>query len=101
MSSPGCDVANSLDEAINLASSTEVMVIGGGSLYEQALPAARRMVLTHIECEAQADTWFPRWDSNEWVTVSREHFAADHKNGLAYDIVEYLRKPAHRQGDSS
>lgn len=88
----GAEVANSVDEALALASSDEVMIIGGGSLYEQALEKADRMVLTHIECEAEADTWFPRWEESEWVPVSREHFAPDHKNGLAYDIVEYLRK---------
>lgn len=93
---PGFEVANSLDGAVEIADSSEVMIIGGGSLYEQALPRARRMVLTHIECEAEADTWFPQWDASQWVPVSREHFAADHKNGLAYDIVEYERKPGRR-----
>ena len=88
---PGCDVANSLREAIDMASSSEVMVIGGGSLYEMALSQANRMVLTHIDCEAEGDTWFPQWDENAWVPVSREHFAADISNGLAYDIVEYER----------
>ncbi len=94
---PGCEVANSLDHAIELAGSSEVMVIGGGMLYELALPLAQRMVLTHIDCEAEADTWFPEWDPSEWVPVSREHFAADHKSGLAYDIVEYEKiKPVTR-----
>jgi dihydrofolate reductase len=92
LDAPGCEIANSLDEAVSMATSDEVMVIGGGSLYQQALPKADRMVLTHIECEAEADTWFPRWDASQWVPVSREHFAPDHKNGLAYDIVEYQRK---------
>lgn len=90
----GCDLAFSLEEAVEIAESVEVMIIGGGSLYEQALPRAVRMVLTHIECEADADTWFPRWDPSEWVPVSREHFAPDHKNGLAYDIIEYQRRRA-------
>lgn len=92
LEAPGCDVVRSLEAAVERAVSQEVMVIGGGSLYEQALPMADRMVLTHIECEAEADTWFPQWDADEWVPVSREHFAPDHKNGLAYDIVEYARK---------
>lgn len=89
---PGCDVAHSLEEAIKLATSEEVMIIGGGTLYQQAMPLADRMVLTHIDSEAEADTWFPAWDENDWVPVTREHFAADHANGLAYDIVEYRRK---------
>jgi dihydrofolate reductase len=94
LEAPGCEVANSLDEAVDLATSSEIMIIGGGSLYQQALPRAHRMVLTHIECEAEADTWFPNWDESEWVPVSREHFAPDHKNGLAYEIVEYQRRSA-------
>jgi dihydrofolate reductase len=87
----GCDIANSLREAFDMATSSEVMVIGGGSLYELALPQASRMVLTHIDSEAEGDTWFPQWDQDTWVPVSREHFAADVSNGLAYDIVEYER----------
>ncbi len=94
LEAPGCDIANSLREAIDLADSNEVMIIGGGSLYEQALPLAQRMVLTHIECEVEADTWFPSWDSDEWIPVSREHFASGNDNELAYDIVEYQRRPA-------
>lgn len=90
----GCEVAHSLEEAIDLANSDEVMIIGGASLYEQALPRADRMVLTHIESEVEADTWFPEWDEKHWVPVSREHFAADHAKGLAYDIVEYRRRPS-------
>ena len=92
LEAPGCDIAYSLEHAISMATSDEVMIIGGGSLYEQALPGAERMVLTHIESEAEGDTWFPEWDENEWVPVNREHFAADVSNGLAYDIVEYQRK---------
>lgn len=99
LDAPGCKVANSLEEAVRIATSEEIMVIGGGSLYEQALPWADRMVLTHIECEAEADTWFPQWDSEEWVPVSREHFAPDHENGLAYDIVEYERKGRKKESE--
>ncbi len=89
---PGCDVVHSLEEAIEVATSVEVMIIGGGMLYRQALPLADRMVLTHIDSEAEADTWFPEWDEHEWVSITREHFAADHANGLAYDIVDYRRR---------
>ena len=88
---PGCDIAHSLQQAIELATSDEVMVIGGASLYASALPHADRMILTHIDSDVEADTWFPEWEEREWVPVSREHFAADHVNGLAYDIVEYQR----------
>ncbi|MDX1555652.1 MAG: type 3 dihydrofolate reductase [Xanthomonadales bacterium] len=93
LEAPGCDIAFSIEEAVAMAESDEVMIIGGGSLYEQALPLAQRMVLTHIECEVEADTFFPSWAADEWVPVSREHFASDNANGLAYDIIEYQRRP--------
>ena len=40
----GIDVADSLERAIEIARSEEVMIIGGGQLYEQALPLADRIV---------------------------------------------------------
>jgi dihydrofolate reductase len=89
----GVDLVGSLAEAIELSESDEVMIIGGGQLYEQALPLAQRMVLTLIDIEPQADTWFPDWDENEWMQIAKTHFAADDNNDLSYRIVELKRKP--------
>ena len=56
------ELVGSLDEAMEIAQSEEIMVIGGGQLYALALPLAQRMILTLIEIEPEADTWFPAWD---------------------------------------
>ena len=45
------------------------MIIGGGQLYAEALPLADRMVVTLVDCEPEADTWFPVWDQREWAEV--------------------------------
>ncbi len=37
----------------------EVMVIGGGRIYEQMLARADRLYLTHIDAEVEGDTQFP------------------------------------------
>ena len=87
----GCEIAVSLEQAILLAHGPEVMVIGGGELYRQALPLASRMVLTVIDCEPEADTWFPAWNESEWKVVLRRSCAADSGSPLAFEIVEYLR----------
>jgi dihydrofolate reductase len=87
----GCQAAASLDEAIELAEGDEVLVIGGGELYRQALPMASRMVLTLVDSEPEADTWFPRWNAAEWRVVSRRAVAADARNPFAFEIVEYIR----------
>ena len=87
----GCDVVSSLEAAAEASAGNEVMVIGGGQLYTQALPFADRMVLTTVECEPEADTWFPDWDESEWRTVSSRSEEADEKNPFAYRVVELLR----------
>ncbi len=89
----GCLVVSSLSLAIEQAEGEEIMIIGGGQLYRQALPAAARMVLTLVDCAPEADTWFPEWTENEWSEVSRRSQTIDENNELAYDVVELIRLP--------
>ena len=62
----GADLADSLMAAVEISQADEIMVIGGGQLYTLALPLAERMVLTLIDVEPEADTWFPEWDIRQW-----------------------------------
>lgn len=62
----GADVTASLTNAVGISQADEIMVIGGGQLYALALPLAQRMVLTLIDIEPEADTWFPDWDDRQW-----------------------------------
>ena len=87
----GCLVVQSLSLAIERAEGDEIMVIGGGQLYRQALPVADRMVLTLVDCTPVADTWFPEWIENEWSEISRRSQAIDENNELAYEVVELIR----------
>jgi len=74
-----------------MSESDEVMIIGGGQLYALALPLAKRMVLTLIDVEPEADTWFPEWDEQEWLQTSEKHYPADDNSKLAYRIIELRR----------
>ena len=58
---PGCETAQSLREAIAMARRTDEcpFVIGGASLYEQALPLATELHLTTIDRDVEGDTYFP------------------------------------------
>jgi len=87
----GVELVGSLDEALEIAQSDEIMVIGGGQLYALALPLAQRMVLTLIDIEPEADTWFPQWREGEWTQTREEHFPITDDNKLAYRIVELRR----------
>jgi len=89
----GCDIAHSLVEAVERAAGAEVMIIGGGHLYREALPHADRMLLTLVDCEPAADTWFPEWDAGEWSEVEVRSERADEKNPYDYRVIELTRRP--------
>ena len=87
----GADVVNSLEAALEISQVDEIMVIGGGQLYELALPLAPHMILTLIDIEPDADTWFPLWDKEQWKKTHERQFKVDDQNALAYRIVELTR----------
>lgn len=64
----------------------ELMIIGGGSIYEACLPLADRLYLTFIDLTVEGDTCFPAWD-NTWQEVHSESYAADEKNAHAMRFV--------------
>lgn len=88
----GCDVAASLDDAVAVARSEEVMVIGGGQLYAAALEHADRMILTIVDCEPAADAWFPSWRESEWRETPLRTERADGTNPLGYRVIELARQ---------
>ena len=95
-SAAGCDVVTSLDAAVDVASGTEVMIIGGGQLYTEALPVADRMLLTLVDCVPEADTWFPEGKEEEWAGSTVRVELPDEKNPFAYKVREYVRLPSSR-----
>jgi dihydrofolate reductase len=55
----------------------EVFVIGGGDVFRQALYLADRIYLTRVDAETLVDTYFPKFDSEEWhETESRKIIAS-------------------------
>lgn len=70
--------ARSVHEALKLAreeGGAEVMIIGGGQIYDATLPIADRIYLTEVHEEFDGDAWFPHIEKDVWREISRE----DHK----------------------
>ena len=69
----GVVVAHGIDEALERAATIgeEVFVVGGGELYEAALPRAERLLLTLVDQEPDGDTTFPLVDWAEWREAAR------------------------------
>jgi len=87
----GCDVYSSLKEALaSCATDEDVYIIGGASVYQEALAVADRLCLTEVDdTPAEADTFFP--DYSEWHETRREEHAADERHKQAYAFVDYER----------
>ena len=87
--------AVSLRDAIELCEKEAcVFIIGGASVFKQALtfPAVESMYITWVHGEFAADTFFPKFNKDEWELVSEERHEADEKNPYAYTFCEYKRK---------
>jgi len=92
---PGCTVVDSLDEAWRAAGDApEVCVIGGTSLFAEALPVADRIHLTEVDAEVPGDTWFPEFDRGEWTEREVERHARDERHAHPFRIVVLERKSA-------
>ena len=90
---PGVTVAHSLEQAIAMAETDTVFIIGGAQIYEQALPVVDVLHLTLIHARwASADVFFPALDMNEWQEVSREHHTSDHRNAYEFDFITLKRR---------
>ena len=88
---PGCETYASLDEALkHCAADEEVYIIGGASVYRQAMPIADRLCLTEIDdIPEKADTFFPPYD--DWKEVSREEHDSDERHACRYAFADYER----------
>lgn len=106
----GCEVCSSLEEALaarkesvgnkeeagnkktvgSKEASDECFIIGGASIYEQALPFADKLYLTIVEKEpAHADTFFPEINPAEWEVTEKE---MRNENGLPFTFLTLYRK---------
>lgn len=87
----GCDVYTSLEEALSHCEADEdIYIIGGASVYGQALPMADRLYLTEVEdTPPHADAFFP--DITGWKEVWRENHDTDEKHRQRYSFVVYVK----------
>ena len=89
--SVGADIATSLSHALEIGRGSELMVIGGGELYRLAMPLASRLLLTVVDCEPEADTFFPDWRNGDWQLAGSVAHEADERHAYAFELQEWTR----------
>lgn len=88
------EVLSSIDKALELTrNEKEVFIIGGGSIYAQAMGIADKLHITVIHHTFEnVDTFFPQIEAERWEEVSAESHQADDENKYAYTFITYIRK---------
>ncbi|HEX4190305.1 MAG TPA: dihydrofolate reductase [Marmoricola sp.] len=89
-SADGVLVAPDLASAVRLAETidSEVFVVGGASVYAEALALADAQVLTEVHLSPAGDTRYPQFDRGQWDEARREpHLDAE----IPYEFVWWER----------
>ena len=91
---PGAESFSSLQEALaSCGAEEEVFIIGGASVYAEALPLANRLCLTEVhDTPQEADAFFPAFNRDEWEVAFLEKHEKDEKHTQDFDFIDYVKK---------
>ncbi|MDR1381393.1 MAG: dihydrofolate reductase [Tannerella sp.] len=89
-----CIIFSDLQDAVNAyAAESEIFIIGGASIYGQAIGFADKLYITLIHHSFEkADAFFPGINGDKWSMTERETFPKDEKHLYAYTFQTYIKK---------
>lgn len=94
---PEVVLASSIEQAVEIAKrelsdEQEIVVIGGGHIYQSMLEYANKLYITIVETEVDADTYFPEISEHDWQLEEKNAGTVDDKNPLAHTFYTYTRR---------
>ena len=93
ISIPGAFVEKSLDAALqSIHGEEEVMIIGGESVFREAILLANHLYITHIHSSFAADVFFPEIDPAIWLRKTSVFRPKDADNIHDLTFIQYERK---------
>ena len=95
----GVEIVSSLDQAIQVASQwnkdntkiEEIVLIGGGYIFEESKNMVNKLVLTRVECEVDGDVFYPKIDLGNWEKVSSKLFKQDDENEYDFKVETFVK----------
>ena len=95
----GIEIVSSLDQGIKVADqwnklnteSKEVVLIGGGYVFEESKNMVNKLVLTRVNCEIDGDTFYPEIDLSNWKKISTESFKHDDENEYDFSVETFVK----------
>jgi dihydrofolate reductase len=93
------EVVPNLNQAIELASQwnkdnsaeEEIVLIGGGYVFEESKNIVNKLVLTRVDCEIDGDVFYPQIDLSDWKETSRESYKRDSENEYDFRIETLIK----------
>ena len=98
-SQEGLEVVPNLNQAIEVASQwnkdnsagEEIVLIGGGYVFEESKNIVNKLVLTRVECEINGDVFYPQIDLSDWKEISQKSFKRDSENEYDFRIETLVK----------
>lgn len=88
-----CRLVHSLEEALAAAAGyEEVFVLGGASVFEQAIDRADRLYLTEVQAEMEGDAFFPETNRQEWEITEERYHPVDERHEYDFYFRNYRRR---------
>jgi dihydrofolate reductase len=95
----GVVVVHSLDAGLEAAQkvaaaegASEVMVIGGGDIYAQAMARADRLYISHVDLAPEGDVRFPPIDPTVWRVVDEPEVPSSERDSASFRVRVYERR---------
>jgi dihydrofolate reductase len=93
------EVVPNLNQAIEVANQwnkdnsaeEEIVLIGGGYVFEESKNIVNKLVLTRVECEIDGDVFYPQIDLSDWKEISRESYKSDSENEYDFRIETLIK----------
>ena len=93
------EVVPNLNQAIEVASQwnkdnsagEEIVLIGGGYVFEESKNIVNKLVLTRVECEINGDVFYPQIDLSDWKEISQESFKRDNEHEYDFRIETLVK----------
>ena len=98
---PGFTVCRSPEQVLaRTKNASRAFVIGGGSVYRKMLPYCDRAYVTKVHARPESDTFFPNLDEDPAWVLSQT-LQSGEENGIAYEMLLYVRKDQSKAGNNS
>jgi len=88
-------IFHSLEKAIEYAEiqgEQELFIIGGGEIYQLALPYADTIYLTEVNASLNGHAYFPVFNKQIFKETLRSHHASDERHLYSFSYVTYQKK---------